>query len=343
MYNSFSQIITVQSLLPGALMLCTAFILAVASYQLAKPLAFTFNMLDISNARKVHAVPTPRTGGVMVFVSFLALLPLSGLGVWWYTLSLTAMFTLGLWDDKTSVSPLYRLLGQTAISTFFVIVSGMYLADYGIFSIPAMVALPFTVFCIIGVTNSYNIIDGLNGLASGCAMIFLSMAAWIMYLNNDPVLFLGFLIMVGCLLGFMVFNFPRGRIFLGDGGSYFVGFTVITAAVFAVTRHGDISLWAFFIITIFPVFDTVLAIVRRVKAGRSPFEADKKHIHHVLLDRYRSGIKAVLVIWAIQLAVGLLAVVFHRQTYALIIIALMTVLVLYRLWLKPTRVAGFTI
>jgi UDP-GlcNAc:undecaprenyl-phosphate GlcNAc-1-phosphate transferase len=95
--------------------------------------------------------------------------------------------------------------------------------------------------------------------------------------------------------------------------------------------------------TIFPVFDTVLAIVRRVKSGCSPFKADKLHIHHVLLERYRSGTKAVLVIWAIQLAVGSLAVVFHRHTYALVLIALMTVLALLRLWLKPAKVAGFTI
>jgi UDP-GlcNAc:undecaprenyl-phosphate GlcNAc-1-phosphate transferase len=235
---------------------------------------------------------------------------------------------------------LYRLFGQTVISAFFVTAGGMYMTNYGIFSMPVMLALPFTIFGIIGVTNSYNIIDGLNGLASGCAVIFFSMAACIMYLNNDTILFQSSLIMAGCLFGFMVFNFPRGKIFLGDGGSYLVGFTVITMTLFAVTQHTEISPWAFLLMTIFPVFDTILAIVRRMKDKQSPFKADKSHLHHVLLERYQSGTKAVLVIWALQLAIGSLAVAFHQNTYALLLILLVTILLLRRLWLKQTRIAG---
>ncbi|MHB8882834.1 MAG: glycosyltransferase family 4 protein [Thermodesulfovibrionales bacterium] len=341
MYNILSNMIAVQSLAMGAFMLLAgAFALAVVSYQVARPIAYTFQILDIANARKVHADPTPRTGGVMIFISFLIMLPLSGLNTWWYVLSLIAIFALGLWEDTTRIRPLMRLFGQVVISAFFVIFGAIYMTNYGIFSMPVTLALPFTIFCIVGVTNSYNIIDGLNGLASGCAVIFFSMMAYIAFQHGEAVLFQSSLIMAGCLFGFMVFNFPRGKIFLGDGGSYLVGFTVITMTLFAVTQHTDISPWSFLLMTIFPVFDTILAIIRRMKLKRSPFKADKKHLHHVLLRRYKSGIRAVVVIWVLQLIIGSLAVAFHQNTYALLLILLATILLLRRLWLKPTRIAG---
>jgi len=321
-----------------------AFLVSSISYPLAKQLANAWDVIDRPNSRKIHTSPTPRTGGVMIFVAFLLLsLFFMHYIAWWHVLSLILLFSVGFWDDVSYVKPSIRLFLQVIISVFFVIAGQIYLTDYVIVTMPFAIAVPFAIFCIVGVTNAYNIVDGLNGLSSGCAFIFFVLTACLAYIYNDHFLLVYSLLFAGGLLGFIVFNFPFGKIFLGDGGSYLIGFSVATIAFMAVKRHPEVSPWTFLFITIIPVFDTLFAIFRRRKLKRSAFKADKRHLHHIFKRRYKSEIKAVVVIWSLQLLFGTIALIFHNNTFMLLLLIILSTLLLRRLWFKRINFIGIKI
>ena len=332
--------------------LIISFCLSMAIFPVARWVAYRYNVMDVpKKIRNIHTTPIPRTGGLILFTVIISVSLLSPVFMsnskfyiaWWHLLALASIFIVGFIDDILSVKFYIRLPLQVIFAAFFVIASGMYLTRSGLSTIPHVIAIPFTIMCITGVTNAYNIIDGLNGLCAGGGLIFFALTACLSYIYNDHALVLSALLFVGCLLGFIVFNFPSAKIFLGDGGSYLIGFSVATMAIIVLKKHPEISPWALLLMAFVPVHDTLFSITRRRRKKRSPFKADKRHLHHILGRRYRSETKAVIVLWSIQAVIGAIAVFFHNNTLILISLTLLSTAFLRRLWFKRINIWGINI
>ena len=142
-----------------------------------------------------------------------------------------------------------------------------------------------TSFAVGGIANSINIIDGYHGLAGGFAVIVLAALAYVAALVGDNFVFTVALAMAGALLGFLIWNWPGGKIFLGDGGSYLLGFLLAELSVMLVTRNPEVSPWFPLLLLIYPVFETFFSIYRRkLKHGISPGQPDNMHLHQLIHD-----------------------------------------------------------
>lgn len=328
--------------------LISSFCISVTTFPVAKWVAYRYNVMDIPKIRSIHTSPIPRTGGLILFsalllVSLLLLLfvPRVHLALW-HVFPIASIFIIGFIDDIFSLKFYMRLPLQLIFAAFFVFPSGMYIVNSGMFTLPDIIAIPFTIMCIAGVTNAYNIIDGLDGLCAGLGWIFLVLLACLSYIYGYHALVIYALLFVGSILGFIIFNFPSAKIFLGDGGSYLVGFSVAMTAVVLLSKHPEISPWALLLMAFVPIYDTLFAISRRRRKKRSPFKADKRHLHHILQRRYRSTTKAVIVMWAIQLFIGVIALFFHKNTLILIAVTFLSAAFLRRLWFKRINIGGIT-
>jgi UDP-N-acetylmuramyl pentapeptide phosphotransferase/UDP-N-acetylglucosamine-1-phosphate transferase len=156
--------------------------------------------------------------------------------------------------------------------------------DY-LFAVP-LVATIFTIFAITGLTNAYNIVDGFNGLASMVGMISLMGLSYLGIKLNDPIIFSLSLIMASAILGFFIWNYPRGLIFLGDGGAYLIGFWIAILSILIVSRHAEISPWFALLLNAYPILETVFTIYRRkFHQGKNPGHPDGIHFHSLIFRR----------------------------------------------------------
>nr|WP_297351321.1 glycosyltransferase [uncultured Caldimonas sp.] len=254
---------------------------------------------DFSGPQKFHHLPVPRVGGVGVVAGMAVALAVAAMQLPFgtsYLLELTVCSSLafgaGLLEDVTKkVSARQRLLATLASSALAVWMMGAVIdrTDLPVFdwivSQPAG-AVAMTLLVVAGVSNAINIIDGFNGLASMCVVLMLAGIAWVAFQVNDGLLLLWSIVGVGATLGFFVWNYPAGKIFLGDGGAYFLGFLVAILGVMLIVRHDDVSpLFALLLVT-YPTFETMFSIYRRVVLrGRSPGSPDAAHLHTLLYRR----------------------------------------------------------
>ena len=252
--------------------------------------------------QKFHSAPTPRIGGLGVmaglFVSGAALLaiePVASSEQFGYLLlaSLPA-FLGGITEDVTkNVGTLTRLLLTMLAAAFGVWLLGAVIPRLEIPGFDTLLkwapfAIAFTMFAVGGVANAINIIDGYNGLAAGHAVIVLAAMAWVSALVGDDLLFTSALAMIGALLGFLAWNYPKGRIFLGDGGAYVLGFWLAELSVLLVVRHPEVSAWFPMLLLVYPIFETLFSMYRRkVIQGQSPGLPDRLHLHQVIYMRLR--------------------------------------------------------
>ncbi|WP_232219942.1 glycosyltransferase [Pseudogulbenkiania sp. MAI-1] len=253
---------------------------------------------DLSGPQKFHTAPTPRVGGVPVMAGLLL-----GAGGAWYEglpefayllLAGLPVFLAGFAEDLTKrVRPLYRLLfafGSAAMAAWLL---GAVLPSLGIAGLDeALMALPWlallvTVFAVGGVCHAVNIIDGYNGLMGGVAMAISAALAYVSFTVGDAALLAVSLCLLGAVLGFFVWNFPRGMIFAGDAGAYLVGFLLAEVSVLLVVRHpGDVSPWFPMLLMIYPVFETVFSIYRKKFVRQmSPGMPDGLHFHMLIYKR----------------------------------------------------------
>jgi UDP-GlcNAc:undecaprenyl-phosphate/decaprenyl-phosphate GlcNAc-1-phosphate transferase len=325
------------------LLVILPFGVALMSWPLAKYVGVKFDVMDYPNHRKVHAVPTLCTGGLLIMLGYL-----SGLSLCWtcsYTLypsiilSILLLFTLGILEDKHQFGAKPRLLFHALIASIPVFFSSLVLNDIGVFGIPWFLQAPFTVFAIVGIINAFNIIDGMNGLASGLGITISLSLGMLALLLGDHEIFLRSAFLGAALSGFIILNLS-GKIFMGDSGSYLTGFLIATLSIMLAVRNPEISPFTLFLFVLVPVFDTLFAIWRRIKLKRDPFKADKRHLHHILARRYQSKTKAVLAIILLQTGIALFAVSFYCHTYILLSGAVLFTLFLIRLWFKCIRLGN---
>jgi UDP-GlcNAc:undecaprenyl-phosphate/decaprenyl-phosphate GlcNAc-1-phosphate transferase len=301
----------------------TALIAVLLSIPFVKNLALKYGCIDAPSARKVHQVPIPRLGGISIFAGTALALGLAWLtGAFNFvapemqtdTLTIcwgsACFFLIGLLDDLLGLPAIGRLVMQLGIASL------VWLAGVRIefLTIPGLgltpiewLSLPITVLWFTGVVNAINWIDGLDGLASGVSGIAAIVSFIICLYTGQPLAALIGLTLSGSLFGFLFYNFNPARIFMGDGGSYFIGF--LLAGVGLVKGVTATAIFLPLIILAVPLLDMSVVILARLYRGHSPFVADKRHLHHRLLETGLSHRSVVLVIYALTLWAGSLAII----------------------------------
>lgn len=291
--------------------LITSFILT----PFIKKIAEKYNIVDVPDHRKVHSGKKPYLGGIAIFLSFiigyLIIMPDHDhkLAI---LIGAVIILLTGLFDDLFDLKPIYKLIGQT-VAAVIIIQSGL-LIDKVTIPFAGTVHLDnfsiiITLLWIIGVTNAINLIDGLDGLATGVSTIALFSIMLTAILDYRLAVALLCVLLIGSNLGFLYYNFYPAKIFLGDAGALFLGYMIAVISMLGLFKN--IAIFSFIIpliILAVPIFDTVFAIFRRLKKGQSIMSADRKHIHYQLIDKGFSHRGAVLLIYGLSLLLGLLAV-----------------------------------
>ena len=276
--------------------------------------AGALHVLDQPAERKVHARPMPRVGGIAmavgVAVPVLLWLDLERLTAA-YLASALIVLLFGVWDDRATLSPGIKFLGQLIAVHLVVLVGGVEIHSLTFASrveLPEIIAAPLTALFLLGVTNAINLSDGLDGLAGGTtflccvAIAVLSLGTDLAFISTMAV------VVMGSLLGFLRYNSYPAQVFMGDGGSQFLGFTVGVLAVL-LTQNETLPFSAALPLLLLglPILDTLAVMAIRMREGRSPFSADKNHLHHRLLALGFDHFEAVAVIYLLQGALFLLA------------------------------------
>lgn len=249
--------------------------------------------------QKFHNTNISRVGGISIFVALVVSgifrMLFEDLGeheVIFLVIASLPAFVVGLTEDLTKrVGIQTRLLG-TAISAIFagyifnnwITHSGFHFVD-SLFLIP-MFSILFTAFAVCGLANAYNIIDGFNGLACMAAVISLISISYVGFKVYDPIIFILGMAMIGAILGFFFWNYPKGRIFLGDGGAYLIGFWVAFLSVLLVERNSSVSPIFALLVNAYPIVETLFSVWRRkVLHKRHPGMADNMHLHSLIYRR----------------------------------------------------------
>ena len=281
----------------GSLLLAMALTLVVILF------AHRFSMAQSPNVRSVHRHPTARIGGIAIFLSMMMLVvPVlfvqnrigdSFRNILPQIIALlagaTLMFLTGLIDDLKGMRARYKLLAQLTAAGL-VCSFGIRITHFtvqGLFSIqfPPILQWSITMFWLVGITNAVNLIDGLDGLAAGISAITCAVIAVLAVHSGSPVMAILMLSLLGSLLGFLFFNFNPAKIFMGDCGSLFLGFTLAASSVLCATKSSALVGLAVPVLALgIPIFDTLFSMLRRFLERRSMFAPDFGHFHHRLLD-----------------------------------------------------------
>ncbi|SMN01006.1 Undecaprenyl-phosphate N-acetylglucosaminyl 1-phosphate transferase [uncultured Candidatus Thioglobus sp.] len=343
----------------------SSFIVAWGIVILADKKSYFLNHQDLTGVQKIHLRPTPHVGGLAVVIGFaigIFFLPNTELLLLPLLLASLPTFFGGLIDDISSkVEPFIRLLFTfTSITISFVWLNigvnslGFEWIDY-LFANYMIIGLLFTLLVVGGTVNSFNIIDGYNGLMPGYAIIVLLAISFVAYSLGDDFIMQLALLLSASIFGFLVLNFPFGKIFIGDGGAYFVGFMTASIGLLLVDRHQALSNWFILLLFIYPLYETAFSIIRRKifkKTGTT--KPDARHLHSLIYkkiiisnrskDKKKYNNITSPFLWALSLVGVIPAVIWYDNKIALIAwaIAFMIIYtVIYRyvvnLILKPTK------
>ncbi|WP_337103568.1 glycosyltransferase family 4 protein [Paenibacillus sp. YIM B09110] len=303
-------------------------VLALVMTPLVKKLAFKVGAIDKPNHRKVHTRIMPRLGGLAIYIAFVGgfflLSPLLPDGLLRPSdmklinallVGGTIIIVLGALDDRFELSAKVKLVGQIAAASVVVFGFGV---KIDLLNIPFgetmqpiahWIAIPITILWIVGVTNAINLIDGLDGLAAGVSGIAIAtIVVMASLMGFQPIILLSTLLLGG-IVGFLVFNFHPAKIFMGDSGSLFLGFSLATLSMLGFKQVTIVSFVTPLLIIGVPLSDTFFAIIRRWVNKRPVFAPDKGHLHHRLRDLGFSHRKTVLIIWGVAAIFGGLAIV----------------------------------
>lgn len=305
-----------------------ALILAIIMTPLVKKFAFKVGAIDKPNHRKVHTRIMPRLGGLAIYVAFVGaffimspfipeglLRPKDLNMIYALLVGGTIIIILGAFDDRFELSAKVKLIGQVAAAC--VVVFG-FDVKIDLLNIPfgetmqpiaAWISIPITILWIVGVTNAINLIDGLDGLAAGVSGIAIAtIVVMASLMGFQPVILLSTLLLGG-IVGFLVFNFHPAKIFMGDSGSLFLGFSLATLSMLGFKQVTLVSFVTPLLIIGVPLSDTFFAIVRRYVNKKPIFAPDKGHLHHRLRDLGFSHRRTVLIIWGVSAVFGALAII----------------------------------
>jgi len=293
-------------------------------------LAYKIGAVDVpKDNRRMHKKPTPRVGGLAIFAGFV----LSSIVFCEPTPELVAIYVggliivaVGVIDDVFRINAWIKLIAQIGVA--LVAVSQGVIVErinlFGNYIHFGAWAIPITVLWIVGLTNAINLIDGLDGLACGVSAISSISLLLVMLLKGEYAVAMITAIVAGSCLGFLPFNFNPAKIFMGDTGALFLGYTMAVISVSGVFKlHTVLAFLVPLSIFGFPLFDTAFAFARRILHGKSPFSPDRGHLHHRLIDMGLNQKQSVWTLYAICAILGTSAIMFTEENFekAIIIIA----------------------
>lgn len=336
-----------------------AFGLSLLVTPLVKKWSFKCGAIDRPDQRKVHKRVMPRLGGLAIYLSFIIAVALTRditLQVAGLLVGGTIIILLGFLDDTRGISPRVKLAGQV-VAALAVIPFGL---EVKILTNPfsdqwitlGLLSIPVTVLWIVSVTNAVNLIDGLDGLAGGTtfiAALTLAAVVWIEAAASgaspgqwDAIILA--LILASAVIGFLRYNFYPAKIFLGDSGSMYLGFSLATLSVMGLAKTATfISVIIPVVILGIPLLDTTFAIVRRYYGHRPIFQADREHLHHRLLKLGLSHRQAVLSIYGVNVVLGLSAIaltLISPKQAAIFLVILSTAILILANKIGVTRTDG---
>lgn len=308
-------------------------IVVLISTPIVRRIGLRSGRVDLPGGRKVHSKPMVRLGGVSIFLgTLIALLmvwatggfldaagqhlaPPAEYAIWGVTIGGLAFFLIGLMDDLFGLSPFSRLFMQAAVAAIAwhvgVSIDFLTVPFYGLVSLPDWISLPVTIIWLVGMANAINWIDGLDGLAAGVSGIAAIIMLVVTLFMDQPAAALIAAALAGGALGFLRYNFNPAQIFMGDGGAYFMGFTLAGVGVIGLVKSvTTAAVFMPYLILAVPILDMSAVIFDRIRCGASPFVADKRHLHHRLLQAGLSHRVTVLFIYVLTLWVGSLALAF---------------------------------
>lgn len=297
------------------IIILTTFLTSLILTHLMIKISKNMNIMDIPNERSVHKKPTPLLGGIAIFLSFLFGFILFGNQNPLMISILIASFLillLGIFDDIKPIKARYKFVIHILVALIVVFYGGLKLTHVDIFSLSLnfkWMSPYITILIIVGIINAVNLIDGLDGLCAGISSIyFLTIGVIALILNkfNGLDIILSF-IMLGATLGFLVFNYPPAKIFMGDTGSTFLGLMISVIMLLGFKTVTLTSLLIPLVLLILPITDTLFAIIRRALNKKTIGQADKEHIHHQLL-KHLSTRKTILVIYVVDLIFSVVSI-----------------------------------
>jgi UDP-GlcNAc:undecaprenyl-phosphate/decaprenyl-phosphate GlcNAc-1-phosphate transferase len=271
-------------------------------------------LVDYPGGRKAHSTPVPRVGGVALVIGTLTSLllmaqqPTAWLFVYAGGLLLLAM---GLWDDCVDLRWPLKLGAQVLAATLAVTAGDVRIDSITLverIDLPIEIALPISVAFVVGATNAINLTDGLDGLAGGTTLLIVLVIGWLAYQSGNVEVATATAALAGSLLGFLRFNTHPARVFMGDSGSQFLGYMVAVVAVQS-TQGSDTALSAALplVLLAWPIADTANVMIERIRVGVSPFNADRRHLHHRLLGLGFDHYQSVIIVYVAHGALFMLA------------------------------------
>ena len=319
---------------------------------LVRALGLRYDLVDPPDPRKQHTAPMVRLGGIGIVAGFSLALTLTWLAggfadlppdkdrlIWTTLAGSLCFFVIGLADDLFALPPLPRLVGQVAVAMAvwdqgvrigiielpFESLPGLHQALPPLLTLPPVLSLLATVVWLVGITNAINWLDGLDGLAAGVSGIAAIGLLSVSFSLAQPAAGLLAAALAGACLGFLRHNFNPARIFMGDGGSYFLGFALAAISIVGPAKGlTGVSLLLPLLILSLPLADMSAVIMGRLSEGRSPFYPDRRHLHHRLLRSGLSHRRTVVLIYAFTQWLGALALVLANAENRFLWLALAT-------------------
>lgn len=286
--------------------LLTALVISVSIIPVAIRFASNLGMVDMPDPRKVHAFPIPRVGGIGIvvgsLVSILLWVPLDNMMLA-YLFGSLVLLVFGAWDDSHELGHYVKFIGQ-----FIAVGAVVYWGDVWVSSMPFMdhpvsefIGKPFTVIAIVGMVNAINHSDGLDGLAGGESLMSLACLAYLAYLSGGVEVVMVAAAVIGGVFGFLRFNTHPAKVFMGDSGSQFLGFSLgVLAVVLTQKVNPGLSMALPVLILGLPVIDIIAVFAQRIYHGMNWFRATRNHVHHRLLDLGYDHYQSVVIIYAIH-------------------------------------------
>ena len=323
------------------LIFVTSLIISFILTPLVKKLANYYNGFDLPSKRRINNKPVPNTGGIAIFLAFIIsyfIFNDHSLSTYGIMFGATFIFILGLIDDIFEISPIIKLLGQIGgalILIYYGVQINFITNPLGGMIYLGYFSVPITILWVVGITNTVNLIDGLDGLAAGISIVatITLFSVAMQELRLIPAVLA--IALAGSLSGFLKYNFHPADIFMGDSGSMFTGYILAAISVTGALKSAAAVTIVVPILALgIPIFDTVFAIIRRVYHNKPIGEADRGHIHHRLMALGWSHRQAVIIVYGSSILLGFTALIINGLDIknGMILFGLSIVGVIYGAW-----------
>ena len=301
--------------------LIVAGVAAAALTPLSIWLAPKVGAMDIpKDKRRVHNKPMPRFGGLAIYLGLMASLSLyaNDRGIMPAMVGCTLVFILGMVDDIKGMKPIVKFAGQT-VAAIVVFVMGLritFITNYfgeGNMMFGQLACFIVTVIWLVAITNAINLMDGLDGLAAGISAISALCIAYVSYIHGQYIPTIGMMAIAGSCIGFLPFNFHPARTFMGDCGAQMLGFAIAALSILGTVKSATLVVVVIPALVLgLPIFDTLMAIIRRTLRHQSIGTADKEHLHHRIMKAGFGQRRAVFLMYSVSGIMGIVAVLYSR-------------------------------